>query len=47
MERDGIYTQVGIKLFGAEVRCPPAVFTRVSSYLSWISTNNGISIDQA
>jgi secreted trypsin-like serine protease len=47
-EDDGNYTQVGIVSFGARAGCErafPVGFTRVNSFLSWISTNTGISID--
>jgi len=47
MESDDIRTQVGIVSFGASAGCElgyPAGFTRVNSYLSWISQNTGISI---
>jgi secreted trypsin-like serine protease len=47
-EDDGIYTGVGIVSFGAAAGCQlgyPVVFTRLTSFLSWISTNTGISID--
>jgi secreted trypsin-like serine protease len=48
LESDDIYTQVGIVSFGAGAGCAqgyPAAFTRVTSFLSWILTNTGISID--
>ena len=48
LESDGIYTQVGIVSFGAAAGCTlgyPAAFTRVTSYLSWISLNTGVRID--
>jgi secreted trypsin-like serine protease len=48
LESDGIYTQVGIVLFSSSAGCQagyPAVFTRVSSYLSWISVNTGLRMD--
>jgi secreted trypsin-like serine protease len=44
---DGVYNQVGIVSFGAADGCElgyPAAFTRVSSYLSWIESNTGISL---
>jgi secreted trypsin-like serine protease len=47
-EDDGNYTQVGIVSFGAAAGCQrgyPVGFTRVPSFLSWISTNTGISIN--
>jgi len=50
LESDGIYTQVGIVSFGAAAGCElgyPVVFTRVTSFLSWISENTGINIDEA
>jgi secreted trypsin-like serine protease len=46
-EKDGVYTQVGIGTFLAVVGCQighPASFTRVTSYLSWISAKTGIAI---
>ncbi|XP_067003861.1 brachyurin [Anabrus simplex] len=46
LESDGRYTEVGVVSFGAN-GCPasyPAAFTRVTSYLSWISSNAGIAI---
>jgi secreted trypsin-like serine protease len=45
-EDDGNYTQVGIVSFGAAAGCEkglPTGFTRVSSFLSWISSVTGIS----
>jgi len=45
LESDGIYTQVGIVSFGAAAGCTlgyPAAFTRVTSFLSWISANTGL-----
>ena len=47
LENDGIYTQVGIGTFLVIVGCDsayPAGFTRVTSYLSWISAKTGIAI---
>ena len=47
LESDGRYTEVGIVSFGADAGCQqlyPAVFTRVISYLSWISSTTGITI---
>jgi secreted trypsin-like serine protease len=47
LESDGIYTQVGIVSFGAAAGCElgyPAAFTRVTSYLTWISSTTGIAI---
>ena len=47
LEKDGVYTQVGIGTFLAVVGCDtpyPAGFTRVTSYLSWISAKTGIAI---
>jgi secreted trypsin-like serine protease len=44
---DGVYNQVGIVSFGADKGCElelPAAFTRVTSYLSWIESNTGISL---
>ena len=47
LEKDGNYTQVGIGTFLAVVGCQsvyPAGFTRLTSYLSWISAKTGIDI---
>ena len=47
-ESDGNYTQVGIVSFAAASCCTlgyPAAFTRVTSYLSWITSNTGFRID--
>jgi len=47
VEKDGSYTQVGIGTFLAVIGCDsayPAGFTRVTSYLSWISEKTGIAI---
>jgi hypothetical protein len=47
-EDDNIYTQIGVVSFGSAVGCQqgyPVVFTRVPSFLSWISSNTGIIID--
>lgn len=44
---DGVFSQIGIVSFGASAGCElgyPAGFTRVTSYLSWISSNSGIMI---
>nr|CAD7610293.1 unnamed protein product [Timema genevievae] len=46
LETDGLYTEVGIVSFGTK-DCPvgnPAAFTRVTSFLDWISINTGLSI---
>jgi len=46
-ESDGLSTQVGIVSFGASAGCElgyPVGFTRVTSYLDWISSITGISI---
>jgi secreted trypsin-like serine protease len=48
MSSDGIYTQVGVVSFGSAAGCTlgyPVVFTRVTSFLSWISSNTGLRID--
>jgi len=45
LESDGIYTEVGIVSFGSSAGCTlgyPAAFTRVTSYLSWITSNTGV-----
>jgi secreted trypsin-like serine protease len=42
---DGLYTEVGIVSFGSSSGCTlgyPVGFTRVTSYLTWISVNTGI-----
>jgi len=47
-ESDGIYTQVGVVSFGSTAGCTlgyPVAFTRVTSYLLWISSSTGVSID--
>jgi len=47
LEKDGVYTQVGIGTFLAVVGCDtpyPAGFTRVTSYLDWIESTTGIII---
>jgi secreted trypsin-like serine protease len=43
---DGIYTQVGISSILASSTCTnaPNGFTRVTSFLGWISANTGIAI---
>ncbi|KAG8233804.1 hypothetical protein J437_LFUL008024 [Ladona fulva] len=49
MMNDGRYTEVGIVSFGSSAGCEvgyPAAFTRVTSFLKWIETNSGITIDQ-
>lgn len=46
-EKDKIWTLVGLVSYGAAASCQvgyPDVFTRVSSYLSWITNTTGISI---
>jgi secreted trypsin-like serine protease len=46
LERDGNYTQVGIVSFVAAAGCQrnyPAGFTRVTSYLSWITEKLALS----
>jgi secreted trypsin-like serine protease len=48
LESDGVYTQVGIVSFGSTAGCTvgyPAAFTRVTGYLSWISSNIGVRFD--
>jgi secreted trypsin-like serine protease len=48
MEGDGIYTQVGIVSFGSSAGCTagyPVAFTRVTSYLDWISSKTGLRFD--
>ena len=48
LESDDIFTEVGIVSFGAAAGCQlgyPAAFTRVTSFLSWISANTDIRID--
>jgi secreted trypsin-like serine protease len=47
-EDDGNFIQVGIVSFAAAAGCQlgyPVGFTRVTSFLSWISSNTGISIN--
>jgi secreted trypsin-like serine protease len=44
---DSVYNQVGIVSFDAEAGCEleyPVGFTRVTSYLGWIETNTGVSL---
>jgi len=48
LESDGIYTEVGIVSFGSSAGCTqgyPAAFTRVTSYLDWISSTTGVRFD--
>jgi len=48
LESDGIYTEVGIVSFGAADGCTlgyPAGYSRVTSYLDWISSSTGIIIN--
>ena len=47
-ESDGRYTEVGIVSFGVTISCTqgyPVGFTRVSSYLNWITSNSGVRFD--
>jgi secreted trypsin-like serine protease len=47
-EDGGNHILVGIVSFGAAAGCElgyPTVFTRVNNFLSWISSNTGISIN--
>ena len=47
-EDDGRYTEVGIVSFGSSAGCTqgyPVGFTRVTSYLGWISSNTGVRFD--
>ena len=44
---DGIYKQIGITSFGSSLGCEigsHAGFTRVASYLQWISEKSGLVI---
>jgi secreted trypsin-like serine protease len=44
---NGVYSQVGIVSFGAAASCQwgyPVAFTKVTSYLDWIESNTGISL---
>lgn len=46
-EQDGTKTVIGLTSFGSSFGCEkgwPAVFTRVSSYLDWISQRTGVKI---
>ena len=48
LESDGIYTEVGSVSFGSLAGCTqvyPVAFTRVTSYLSWITSNTGVRFD--
>ena len=48
LESDTVYTQVGIVSFGAAAGCQlgyPAAFTRVTSYLGWITANTAVRFD--
>jgi hypothetical protein len=45
-ESDGVWTQVGVVLFGSSAECTreiPVGFTRVTSFLNWISSATGLS----
>lgn len=47
-EADGRYTEVGIVSFGHVAGCEkgyPVAFTRITSYLDWITTKTGIQIN--
>jgi secreted trypsin-like serine protease len=46
LDTDGKYTQIGIVSFGSSASCTdyPSGYTRVTSYLGWISTATGIAI---
>jgi secreted trypsin-like serine protease len=47
-ESDGLYTDVGIVSFGSSAGCTlgyPVGFTRVISFLGWISENTGLRFD--
>jgi len=45
-ESDGKFTQVGIVSFGASESCTdyPSGYTRVTSFLGWISEKTGLKI---
>jgi secreted trypsin-like serine protease len=48
MESDGVYTQVGIVSFGSSAGCKsgfPVAFTRVTSYLDWISSETDLRFE--
>jgi secreted trypsin-like serine protease len=48
LESDGAYTEVGVVSFGSDDGCTqgyPVGFTRVTSYLDWISSNTGLRFD--
>jgi secreted trypsin-like serine protease len=49
LDTDGKYIQVGIMSFRAAASCTnnPAGYTRVTSYLGWISTATGIAISRS
>jgi secreted trypsin-like serine protease len=45
-DADGKFTQVGVVSFGSSASCThyPSGFSRVTSYLGWISNKTGIAI---
>jgi Trypsin len=44
-EADGKFTQIGVVSFGSSISCTkyPSGYTRVASYLGWISLKTGVS----
>jgi secreted trypsin-like serine protease len=46
LEKDKKYTQIGLVSFGSAISCVkyPSGFTRVSSYLGWISEKTNLAI---
>jgi secreted trypsin-like serine protease len=47
-DTDGKYTQIGIVSFGSALSCNnyPNGYTRVASYLGWISAETGLTTEK-
>jgi secreted trypsin-like serine protease len=45
-EADGKFTLIGVVSFGASISCTnyPSGYSRVTSFLGWISTKTGIAV---